>query len=256
MTVAAPAAAASPPISFAEARRYLHRNVQIAGAVLAAILAYLAYSWVAFDAPSVIARADPERAVLLGVDAVAHKTHVVKDLRRGGIEVAIEGERTATYETPPAWVSVDGDDAVVDLGDGYSVKIVGGTATFAVPDYGDIVVSVGPGGVQAAFPGPAPDWARATAAKFDARPTLFKRLQVSRSKIEIHRYAYGWENFFFPFRSALNAYSAGELLDLALSDDRIDPDRSNAALIAKTFLDNPDWQHREVLSALFETIMM
>jgi len=249
-------AAAAAPVTFAAARRALRRNVAVGAAVMALALAYLAYSWVAFDAPSVIAKADPERAVLLGVDAVAHKTHVVKDLRRGGIEVAIEGERTATYKTPPAWVGVDGDDAAIDLGDGYGVRIVGKTAAFAVPDYGDIVVTVGPDGVETAFPGPAPAWARATSAKFDARPTLFKRLQVSRSKIEVHRYAYGWENFFFPFASELNAYSAGELLDLALSGERMDPARSNAALIAKTFLDNPEWQHREVMIALFETIMM
>ena len=83
-----------------------------------------------------------------------------------------------------------------------------------------------------------------------------RRVQVTRSKIEVHRYAFGWENFFFPFNSPLAAYSAGELFDLALSDDRLDPERSNLSLIVATFLDNPDWQHREVIVALFETLLM
>jgi len=253
------AAAIAPPVSLAAATAHVRQKTYIAAGVFGLIFAYLLYSWFAFDVGRVIERAQPDRAALLATDAIAHKVHVVKDLRRGGLEIAIEGERTATYDAPPDWVRVEGaerEDAVVDLGDGYAVEVIGATARFTIPDYGVIEVVSSRSGVETKFPGPAPEWAKASNVKFDARPTLMRRVQVTRSKIEIHRYFYGWENFFFPFASPLNAYSAGELLDLAWSGERLDPERSNANLIATTFLGNPDWQHREVFIALFETVMM
>jgi phosphonate transport system permease protein len=92
--------------------------------------------------------------------------------------------------------------------------------------------------------------------KFEARPTLGRRVQITRSKIEVHRYFFGWENFWFPFESELNGYSWAGLWSLARSAERLDPEMSNAAYIFDTFWTNPDWQHGHVFVALLETIMM
>ncbi len=229
-------------------------------AVLVTTLGYLTYTWFAFDVPALIERSKPERAGLLATDAVAYKVHVTKLLRRERLDVAIEGERTSTYETPPAWVRQDGNDAVVDLGDGYSVDIAGRTVKFTIPDYGLITIVSGQRGVDVTLPEgkPVPDWIRGDSSKFDARPTLKRRVQVSRAKIEVHRYFWGWENFFFPFRSGLQAYSWGELFTLATSStaQRLDPEVSNAYYIWNAFWTNPDWQHGNVFVALLETILM
>jgi phosphonate transport system permease protein len=101
-----------------------------------------------------------------------------------------------------------------------------------------------------------PEWLTLTDRKFDARPSVDKRVQVSRAKIEVHRYFWGWENFWFPFRSPLHGMSAAELWSLAWSEERIEPETSNAAYIFRTFWENPDWQHGQVFVALLETIMM
>ena len=224
---------------------------------LAAVSGYLAYAWVAFDVSGLIGSARPDRAVILGLDSFAHKIHVEQDMRAGKLTVSVEGERTATYQAPPDWVAVDGDRTTIDLDDGYAVTIEGAQATFAIPGYGTVVSRIEDGRIVSALPpGPVPGWMSLHSAKFDARPTLGRRLQVSRTRIEVHRYFFGWENFFFPFNSELRQYSVGGLFDLAVSGDRLVQDIPNWRFILDSFLGNPDWLHGEVLIALFETILM
>ena len=227
-------------------------------ALFLGVLVYLAYAWVAFDVSGLISSARPERAVLLATDSVAHKVHVTKSLRTDDVEVTVEGERTATYETPPEWVEMSPQTVYADLGNGYTVQITGHTVHFDVPGYGLITIeATADEGIVTTLPeSPTPSWLRATPAKFDARPTLTRRVQVSRARIEVHRFFLGWENFFFPFRSELNAYSAGELWSLAFSEDRLTEDLPNWRYILGTFWDNPDWQHGNVFVALLETLLM
>ena len=94
----------------------------IAGALAVAV--YLTYVFVAFDVPGLIAKSHPMRATLLATDAVAHKVHVTKFFRgKTKTVVAVEGERTATYQTSPEWVRISDDATFVDLGGGYHVEI-------------------------------------------------------------------------------------------------------------------------------------
>jgi phosphonate transport system permease protein len=229
--------------------------------ILVAFLAvvYLVYIYASFDIGGLLAKANPQRAALLATDAVAHKVHVTKFLRGDSeLVVSVEGERTATYEQPPEWVRESGETAHVDLGQGYLVEFQGRRLTMTVPDYGRIRVTVTPQGIETVLPetAPQPEWLRATKAKFDARPSIGRRVQVSKARIEVHRYFLGWENFFFPFRSQLNTYSAGEIVQLAFSEQRLDPDQPNWKLIFTTFWTNPDWQHGHVFKALLETFLM
>ncbi|WP_346914073.1 phosphonate ABC transporter, permease protein PhnE [uncultured Roseibium sp.] len=243
----------------AEVFRTIRRRTAFTVAVPLLVLVYLAYTWFAFDVPGILERAQPERAAILATDSVAYKVHVTKDIRRGGLEVAIEGERTATYDNAeaPDWVKIDGDDAVIDLGDGYIVDISGKTMHFTVPGYGVITTTATKKGVETELPpGDVPDWIKDDPRKFDARPTLDRRVQVTKTKIEVHNYFGGWENFWFTFSSPLHGKSFGELVSLARSDQRIDPEQSNLSFIVDQFLSNTDWQHGEVFIALFETIMM
>jgi len=237
----------------------VRRRAWVTVCVPVAILAYLLYTWFAFGVPDLLSKAQPERAVILATDSVAYKVHVTKLLRRDIMEVAIEGERRAAYDNDnlPDWVQVDGKDAVVDLGQDYMVSITGKVMEFDVPDYGLIKVTATNSGVKTQLPpGPVPEWLKDDPKKFNARPTLDRRVQVTRTKIEVHNYFGGWENFWFPFQSELYGMPFSQLWALALSGERIDPSQSNMSLIMHEFLDNPDWQHGEIFTALFETIMM
>ncbi len=235
----------------------VRRQALIPIGILVAVLAYLTYTWGAFDVTSLISSAQPERAALLATDSVAHKVHVTKSLRDDEVSIAIEGERTATYETPPDWVALSAERVAVDLGEGYLAEIVERSVIFTVPDYGVITVTATADGIVTALPeGETPAWLNATKVKFDARPDLGRRVQVSRAKIEVHRFFLGWENFFFPFRSELSQYSMGEIVALVTSGDRLKPEMSNWDYVFDTFWSNPDWQHGNVFIALLETLLM
>lgn len=223
------------------------------------VLAYLVYAWIAFDASGVFGRADPARLGLLLVDSAYHKVHVEENLRRGGVTIAIEGERTATWArgTAPDWVELAEGITRVDLGDGYHVEIEGAEARLTAPGYGLLIARATETGVEVELPeGPVPAWVTGNEVKFDARPTFDRRVQVSRAKIEVHRYFFGWENFWFPFNSPLHSLSTSEVLATAWSPVRIDPAQSNVRFIFASFLGNPDWQHGVILVALFETLLM
>ena len=59
--------------------------------LLIAVLVYLLYAWDAFNMTEVLGKARMEKGVLLLSDAVAHKVHVVQDLRRDQFTVSVEG---------------------------------------------------------------------------------------------------------------------------------------------------------------------
>ncbi|WP_370201199.1 phosphonate ABC transporter, permease protein PhnE [Roseibium sp.] len=247
------------PVTQALVWNQVRRRAWLTVVVPLAIFTYLVYTWFAFGVPELLSRAQPERAVILATDSVAYKVHVTKSFRDNEFEVAIEGERTATYDNAkvPDWVQLSGENGVVDLGDGYKVEIDGRTALFTIPGYGVVEGTATADGVETVLPaGPAPDWIKIDPRKLDVRPTLDRRLQVTKTKIEVHNYFGGWENFWFPFRSPLYGMSFSQLYALALSADRMDPETSNIWFIVNEFLENPDWQHGKVLTALFETIMM
>ncbi len=247
------------PVTQALVWNQVRRRAWLTVVVPLAIFTYLVYTWFAFGVPELLSRAQPERAVILATDSVAYKVHVTKSFRDNEFEVAIEGERTATYDNAkvPDWVQLSGEHGVVDLGDGYKVEINGRTALFTIPGYGVVEGTATADGVETVLPaGPAPDWIKIDPRKLDVRPTLDRRLQVTKTKIEVHNYFGGWENFWFPFRSPLYGMSFSQLYALALSSDRMDPETSNIWFIVNEFLENPDWQHGKVLTALFETIMM
>jgi phosphonate transport system permease protein len=112
------------------------------------------------------------------------------------------------------------------------------------------------GGKELAWAGDTPRWIDLNPRKVEIRPTLLKRVQVTTGRILVFRYFWGWEDFWFDFRSPLNGLSVGELWSLAWSADRIDADRSNAALIVSEFWGNEGWQHGDVFKALLETVIM
>lgn len=248
------------PANLAPVRARLRRRTLANAALPLLVLAYLAYAWVAFDVSRLIANAQPERAVILGTDAVAHKIHVVRDLRSGEDSVAIEGERTATWApgTAPDWVTL-GRVTRVDLGGGTLAEIGDGVLALTVPGWGTVTARLDADGTIATELPPgraAPDWITGSERRFDARPSLFQRVSMTRTRIEVQRYFWGWENFWFPFRSPLWGRSFSELAGLALSAERIRPDMPNAAFIFLEFWRNPDWQHNEVWIGLLQTVLM
>ena len=232
-----------------EAEALIGRKRLFAFALPAAILAYLAYVFFAFDIPGLAERASLDNARTLVADSYSYKTHVTRDMRSGEVSIAIEGERKGTYPegTAPEWVSM-GEAPVVDLGGGHKITL-GETITYEVPDYGIVTLTTSrSSGVEAVFPdGVVPDWASVSKSRV-AITTDAGRLNVTRTKAEVFRYQPGWELFFFTLDSPYHGMGMGEVISRAFSGE--------AGAIWHDFWHNPMWHHNQVAGAIFETILM
>ena len=64
-----------------------------------------------------------------------------------------------------------------------------------------------------------PSWMRATENKVEVRPSLYERLQVYGSKVEVHRYELGWKYFWFDFDSPLVGKGFFDAISLMFNED-------------------------------------
>jgi len=222
--------------------------------LLDAVLVYLAYAWFHFDMTKLVTQSRFDRGLVLATDSVAYKIHVEHSFKDGSNEFSIEGQRDTRFADPPPWVDVLGDGLDIDLGEGYRVLVQGRHVTLTSPDWEPLAATTTEDGVT--LEGALPEWAKLTDTKFEARPTLFRRVIVLRSGVQVHRYFLGWEDFWFPFNSPLHDKSLTQVIGLAFSGDRIEADTPNWRFIFDQFWTNPEWQHGDVFEALLQTVIM
>ena len=228
-------------------------------AVPLAILGYFIYLFFAFDLPGLAERARMDNAAILVADSYSYKTHVTHDNRNGGLVYAIEGENKGTYPAGmlPDFVRETGPDAAeITLRAGETAQIDGASLRYTRPDYGTVILTLQGRDVTLETPdGTVPDWISAS----DARVNITGkggRATVTRARTEVYRYSFGWELFWFTLDSPFHGKSFGELVALSLSGDRIVPEKSNFAAITSDIWNNAMWRHKDVLWAIFETVLM
>jgi phosphonate transport system permease protein len=237
--------------------RSFARKRRLAFAIPTAIIAYLIYAAISFDIAGLINRARFDNAAILLGDFWSHKTHVTRDNRSGDVVVAIEGENKGTYPPGllPDWVTMANGVITIDLGDGHIVTYADQAARYVVPGYGTIDIRVVGGKPVVTAPEPIPDWINVSENKVSVT-TDAGRFSYSRSKVETFKYEAGWELWFFTLDSPFYGKSFGQLLALAVTGDRVDPDHTNIGYMVSEFWTNKMWRHGDVVWAIFETILM
>ncbi|QDI76676.1 MULTISPECIES: phosphonate ABC transporter, permease protein PhnE [Leisingera] len=219
-------------------------------ALPAAVLAYLAYVFVAFDMPGLWERASLDNARTLVSDSYSYKTHVTRDNRSGAVSVAIEGERKGAYPDgmAPDWVAL-GETTVIDLEDGHVVTFGPETIEYLIPGYGAVRATPSRrAGVQTELPaGDVPEWISVSKNRL-AVTTDAGRLTVTRNRAEVFRYFAGWELFFFTLDSPYYGMGAAELLQRAAAGE--------GGAIFQEFWTNKMWRHQDVAWAIAETLLM
>jgi phosphonate transport system permease protein len=226
--------------------------------VIAGLIAYLVFSVFYFQVPTILREARSDLIGLYTLDMYAHKVHVVKEVGEPGAAptVQLEGSKFSEYDQPPDWVRVDGARQRVDLGDSGTVVMEPGLVTIRTEGYRPIRVRATADEVKV-LSGNVPDWVGVSDIKVDARPDTWGRIQITKNKVEIHRYFLGWANFFFTFDSELKGKSPGELVHLAFfSDEQLEFGMSNWQFILSEFWTNAEWQHGVVFWALVQTLVM
>ena len=243
-----------------EAGDFFRRKRLMAFAVPAVILAYFVYIFFSFDIPGLVERARLDNARILVADSYSYKTHVTRDNRMGGVTVAVEGENKGTWPEgrTPDWVTLESEDRTrVALKDGHEVLIDGNTLRYDVPGYGEIFAEVSRReGVALDLPSDTvPDWISASKTRVDIT-TEGGRVSLTKSRTEVMRYHFGWELFWFTLDSPFYGKGLLELVALAVSGDRVVEGKSNIAAMLHDVWNNQMWQHKDVMWAIFETVLM
>ncbi len=233
------------------------RRTRLAFAIPAAVIAYLIYAAISFDIAGLAQRARFDNAAILLSDFWSHKTHVTRDNATDQVSIAIEGETRGTYPEGmlPDWVTITGGVTTVDLGTGHIVTYDDAGARYVVPGYGTIDIRPEGGKPVLTAPEPIPDWISVSENRVSVT-TDAGRFNYSRSKVETFKYEPGWELWFFTLDSPFYGKGFGQLVSLAVTGDRIDPDRTNLGYMVSEFWTNSMWRHKDVAWAIFETILM
>jgi phosphonate transport system permease protein len=80
--------------------------------------------------------------------------------------------------------------------------------------------------------------------------------EIRGNQVAVQRRFLGWANFLYDRDSVLWGHDLFGTIGLLFSDERVDPDRSNAQLIVDEFLGNRAWQHADILTKLMQTLVM
>ena len=238
------AAATNPPRDLrAEATRHIRAKRNAAIAIPAVIVAYLLYIFFAFDVPGLVERARMDNAAILVADSYSYKTHVTRDNRSGEMEYALEGEARGRYpegETPD-WVSVTDTEVVVDLDNGHVARFLPDERViYEVPGFGSIDMRLVGRDIVTNLPEETPDWISASGTRIDIT-TDAGRVTFTRSKSEVFRYFFGWEQFWFTLDSPYHDVGVASIL----FGPQLDPARSNISGAWEDFWTNGMWRHAD-----------
>ncbi|WP_057464440.1 phosphonate ABC transporter, permease protein PhnE [Pseudovibrio sp. POLY-S9] len=222
------------------------------------VVVYLAFCFFAFDVPGVMEKARGDMAQLFALDAYAHKVHAKYQFKKAdqGFVVSLEGNRRAIYKEQPDWIEQSRGQSSILLGEDGVLHFADDGVTYTHPEFDEPFTFKVGDGVPQFIGGVEADWLKVSKTQVNARPSLYTRIWLTKSKVEVHRYFVGWENFWFDFDSKLNGLSAGQLMSLAFSSERLDPDVSNLRFMFNEFWMNSEWQHGEVYFALLQTLIM
>lgn len=146
--------------------------------------------------------------------------------------------------------------AIIDMSGAGTIEIVPGTVT--VTRGSEVLVADIALDQAVTARGPLPDWAsqRDPGSKIIVRFGFPGRAEIENDEVKVRHRFWGWENFIFDANSPFWGKSAGGVISLIVSGDRIDPERSNLALAWSNFLNNAEWQHYDVWLKLLQTIVM
>lgn len=146
--------------------------------------------------------------------------------------------------------------ATVEIGSGSVVDIIPGLVT--ITRGGEtVIIDIGQDESVDAR-GALPAWVqqKRPGGKILASFAFAGRAEIEGDEVKIRHRFLGWENFVFDANSPFWGKPLSEVVALIVSDERIRPEMSNAALAWNNILYNAEWQHLDVWTKLLQTIVM
>jgi phosphonate transport system permease protein len=216
-------------------------------------LLYVIYASWFFDLPKLVAEAHWERFGIYMIQWVSYD--VQPDFRiedDGTIKVKYSRFSVLGDNPHPAWVRSNADGSVsVDIGGTVDIS----KAATVVHAHGtDLKVDVTSGAPKVI--GPVPDWVTVYPDTVLVDLGLAGDISIDVDRVKVRKRFFGWANFLFDTRSPFFDKPLSEVMAQIWSGPRIDPEQSNLSLAFDNIWNNNAWQHGDVWTKLFETIVM
>ncbi|OWV81257.1 phosphonate ABC transporter permease [Rhizobium sp. R634] len=238
---------------------YFHRSFrQRFGGLMIAIatLLYGLYAVWFFDLPKLFAEARWERVGIYLSQWVSYDVQPEFRIQDdGSIEVRYPRFSPLGDNPHPDWLVNNPDGSV-------TVSISGTSRTVTVSKSETIVAAHGvsvPVDVSSGAPkvlGPVPSWMTVYDDNVLANLGFGGDVSISVDRVKIRKRFIGWANFLFDPQSSFFDKPAGEVVSLIVSGPRLEPDQSNLSLAFDDIWNNSEWQHGDVWTKLFQTIVM
>ncbi len=153
------------------------------------------------------------------------------------------------------WLTPNADGSTTVTYDGQGNRLdITTTAVTAWVDGTAYPIAITPGMVTA--PADVPAAIEQDGVKVIVRYGFAGQAEIRDTQVYVQRRFLGWANFLFDPQSVFWHKPFGELVALAVSPERIDPNRSNLELMFADFWNNRSWQHGDIFGKLLQTLVM
>ena len=238
----------------------LHRSFrQRFGALMMfiGVILYGIYAVWFFDLPKVVSEAHWERVGIYLSQWISYD--VQPEFRISGDKISIKYPRFSPLgDNPnPDWVKTNPDGSMI-------VSIGGTSRTVTVTKTQAIVTAHGktiPIDITGDMPKivgtePVPRWMTVYDDNILVNLGFAGDASISNDRVKIRKRFLGWANFVFDTHSPFFDKPASEVISLIVSGPRLDPAQSNLSLAFDNIWNNGAWQHGDVWTKLFQTIVM
>ena len=240
-------------------------------AVGAGFVAYLAFAWWFFAVGAVLAGGNWGIAGTYLADWVSYEVRPQIHFKQDRLDISYPRFSSYRADRHPDWLSFEqpaastpapaankaaASSVIAHIGRNNTIEV---TPERVVVTHGtdklEIAVAQGASVIASS---PLPAWAsqKVPGEKISVDFGFSGGAQIDADDIKIRHRFLGWENFVFDANSPFWGKSTSEVLSLMISDQRIDPKKSNAALAWDNIVNNSEWQHGDVWLKLMQTIVM
>lgn len=223
--------------------------------VLATIL-YGSYAVWFFDLPKVIAEAHWERFGIYMSQWISYDVQPEFRLEDDGtIQTRYPRFSPLGDDPHPDWVKANADGSITVLVSGSGRTVTVSKSQTVITAHGVTVpVDVTSGAPKVV--GPVPNWMTVYDDNVLANLGFAGDVSISVDRVKVRKRFIGWANFVFDTQSPFFDKPASEVISLIVSGPRIHPDQSNLSLAFDSIWNNSEWQHGDVWTKLFQTIVM
>ncbi|MGM4912606.1 phosphonate ABC transporter, permease protein PhnE [Rhizobium sp. 768_B6_N1_8] len=238
---------------------YFHRSFRQRFGGLLIVLATILYGSYAvwfFDLPKVIAEAHWERFGIYMSQWISYDVQPEFRLEDDGtIQTRYPRFSPLGDDPHPDWVKANADGSITVLVSGSGRTVTVSKSQTVITAHGVTVpVDVTSGAPKVV--GPVPNWMTVYDDNVLANLGFAGDVSISVDRVKVRKRFIGWANFVFDTQSPFFDKPASEVISLIVSGPRIHPDQSNLSLAFDSIWNNSEWQHGDVWTKLFQTIVM